>query len=139
MSYDLDATHFGPEVRDPRGLADTITTTATIANVAPVIASFAGASLLAGETYDAAGSFADPGTDSWTATADYGDGSGVAPLALADKTFALSHTYPSAGTFTVTVRVSDDDVTVSRTVTVTVLTPAQGGRQRDRTARRARG
>ena len=42
------------------------------------------------------------------------------------KTFALSHTYATAGTFTVTVRVSDDDVTSVRTQTVTVLTPAQG-------------
>jgi DNA/RNA endonuclease G (NUC1) len=112
-------------VRDVRGLADTVTTTATISNVAPVIASFAGATLLPGETYSASGSFADPGTDAWTATVDYGDGSGVSSLALAAKTFSLSHTYASAGTFTVTVRVSDDDVTASRTTTVTVLTPAQ--------------
>jgi len=112
-------------VRDPRGLADTVTTTATVSNVAPVIASFAGASLLPGETYSASGSFADPGTDAWTATVDYGDGSGVGSLALTGKTFSLSHAYMSAGTFTVTVRVSDDDVTSSRTAPVTVLTPAQ--------------
>jgi DNA/RNA endonuclease G (NUC1) len=112
-------------VRDIRGLADTVTTTAAIANVAPVIASFAGATLLPGETYAASGSFTDPGSDSWTATADYGDGSGVTPLALTGKTFALSHTYAAAGTFTVTVRVSDDDVTTSRSATVIVLSPSQ--------------
>ena len=112
-------------VRDVRGLADTVTTTATISNVAPVIASFAGASLLPGETYSAAGSFADPGNDPWTATVDYGDGSGVSSLALSGKTFSLSHTYTNAGTFTVTVRVNDDDVSASRTATVTVQTPAQ--------------
>ena len=111
--------------RDVRGLEDTVTTTASIANVAPVIASLAGATLLAGETYTATGSFTDPGSDPWTATVDYGDGSGVNSLALTGKTFALSHTYPAAGTFTVTVRVSDDDVTSSRTSTVTVLAPAQ--------------
>jgi DNA/RNA endonuclease G (NUC1) len=113
-------------VRDIRGLEDTVTTTAAIANVAPVIASFAGATLLPGETYAASGSFADPGSDPWTATVDYGDGSGVTSLALAGKTFALTHTYATAGSFTVTVRVSDDDVTSTRTATVTVLTPAQG-------------
>jgi PKD repeat protein len=112
-------------VRDVRGLADTMTTTATVSNVAPVIASFAGASLLPGETYSGSGSFADPGDDAWTATVDYGDGSGVTSLGLAAKTFSLSHTYASAGTFTVTVRVSDDDVTASRAATVTVLTAAQ--------------
>ena len=111
--------------RDPRGLADTVTTSATVSNVAPVIASFAGASLLPGETYFASGSFADPGTDAWTATVDYGDGSGVSALGLTAKTFSLSHTYAAAGTFTVTVRVSDDDVTASRTATITVLTAAQ--------------
>ncbi len=112
-------------VRDPTGLADTATTTATISNVAPAIASFAGATLLPGETYSVTGSFTDPGSDPWSATVDYGDGSGSSALSLAGKTFSLSHTYASAGTFTVTVRVSDDDVAASRTVVVTVLTPAQ--------------
>jgi len=112
-------------VRDPRGLADTAMTTATVSNVAPVIAAFAGASLLPGETYTASGSFTDPGDDPWTATVDYGDGSGVNPLLLSGKTFSLSHTYVSAGTFTVTVRVTDDDAAASRSATVTVVTPAQ--------------
>jgi len=112
-------------VRDPRGLADTAMTTATISNVSPVIAAFAGASLLPGETYTPSGSFTDPGDDPWTATVDYGDGSGVNVLSLLGKTFSLSHTYATAGTFTVTVRVSDDDATASRSGTVTVVTPAQ--------------
>jgi DNA/RNA endonuclease G (NUC1) len=112
-------------VRDARNLADTITTTATIANVAPAIAAFSGATLLPGETYVASGTFTDPGADTWIATVDYGDGSGVTALALVGKTFALTHTYASANTYTVTVRISDDDVTVARTATVTVLSPTQ--------------
>ena len=112
-------------VRDTRGLEDTVTTTATISNVAPVVAAVAAATLLVGETYVASGSFTDPGADTWSATVDFGDGSGVGPLSLDGKAFALSHTYGSAGTFTVTVRVSDDDATASRTSVVTVLTPAQ--------------
>ena len=79
-----------------------------------------------GETYTASGSFTDPGADTWTATVDYGDGSGTGALALSGKTFSLSHTYAAAGPFTVTVRVSDDDVTATRTAVVTVFTPAQG-------------
>jgi PKD repeat protein len=113
-------------VNSSSGLADTIFTTATVANVAPAIAAFAGATLLPGETYAATGSFTDPGTDAWTATVDYGDGSGLVPLALAGKTFALSHTFAGAGSFTITVRVRDDDVTSTRTATVTVLTPEEG-------------
>ena len=112
-------------VRDVHGVEATITAPATISNVAPVIAAFAGATLLPGETYSASGSFADPGADTWGATVDYGDGSGVNALALTGKTFSLSHTYASAGSYTVTVRVSDDDATSTRTATVTVATPAQ--------------
>jgi PKD repeat protein len=113
-------------VRDVRMLADTIFTTATISNVAPVIGVIPAATLLPGETYSANGSFTDPGADSWTATVDYGDGSGTSPLVLTAKTFTLSHVYASTGTFTVTVNVSDDDVTSTRTTTVTVVTQAEG-------------
>ena len=56
------------------------------------------------------GAFTDPGADTWTATVDYGDGSGAQPLPLnPDKTFNLSHFYADNGTFTVTVTVTDDD------------------------------
>jgi DNA/RNA endonuclease G (NUC1) len=113
-------------VTDTYGAADTATTTVTVMNAAPTVAAFAGGSLLQGETYAAAGSFADPGADSWTATVDYGDGSGAQPLALSGNGFALSHTYAAAGTFTVTVRVTDDDGAEGvRTATVTVQSPSQ--------------
>jgi hypothetical protein len=85
-------------------------TTASIANVAPTVSAIAGASLFQGDTYTASGSFSDPGlVDTWTATVDYGDGSGVQPLPLAGMTFNLSHTYTVAGTFTVSVAVRDKD------------------------------
>jgi DNA/RNA endonuclease G (NUC1) len=110
---------------DVRGLADTAFTTATVANVAPTISAFAGATLLPGETYLTSGTFSDPGADAWSATVSYGDGSGTQALALSGKAFSLSHTYTDAGSFTVTVRVADDDDTSTRTATVTVLTPTQ--------------
>lgn len=113
-------------VTDPYGAADTATTTVTVMNVAPQVAAFAGGTLLQGETYAAAGSFGDPGADGWTATVDYGDGSGAQPLALSGSSFSLSHAYTAAGTFTVTVRVTDDDGAEGvRTATVTVRSPAQ--------------
>lgn len=112
-------------VTDKYGLTDAQTTTATIANVPPVIAPFAGASLITGETYSTSGSFADPGTDTWTATVDYGDGSGTQPLSLAGKSFSLSHTYTAPGSFTVTVTVSDGIDVASASASVTVLTPSQ--------------
>ena len=111
---------------DNDGLADTLFTTAHVTNVAPVIAPIAGDTLIVGETYAKSGSFADPGADPWTATVNYGDGSGTSALALSGKTFSLSHMYAATGTFTVTVRVSDDDATSSRTATVLVWSPSEG-------------
>ncbi|HEX2092168.1 MAG TPA: DNA/RNA non-specific endonuclease [Longimicrobiaceae bacterium] len=114
-------------VTDPYGAESTATTSVMVVNVAPTVPAFAGATLLPGETYTASGSFADPGSDSWTATVNYGDGSGAQPLALAGKAFSLSHTYAAAGTYTVTVTVADDDGdSTARTATVTVQTPQQG-------------
>ena len=110
-------------VTDNDGFTDTITTTATVGNVAPVIAPIAGATgLLPGEAYSTAGSFADPGADTWSATVDYGDGSGAGPLALAGQTFALSHIYGASGTFTVTISINDGTATTVATTTVTVMT-----------------
>jgi hypothetical protein len=108
-------------VTDILGIADTTSTTATVANVAPSVTIANGASLLPGETYGSAGSFSDPGADTWSATVDYGDGSGAAALALSGNAFALSHQYNTAGTFTVTVAVSDDDGTGSAVQTVVVI------------------
>jgi hypothetical protein len=85
----------------------------------------AGATLLAGETYSANGSFTDPGADSWTGTVNYGDGSGSSALSLSNKSFSLSHTYATAGAFTISVNISDDDVVTTATSTVTVLTPGE--------------
>jgi DNA/RNA endonuclease G (NUC1) len=109
---------------DNRGMADTSFTSASVANVPPVIGTFAGATLLPGETYSASGSFADPGADPWSARVNYGEGAGEETLLLSGKTFSLSHTYMMAGDFTVTVRVSDDDVSSSRSQSVTVIGPS---------------
>jgi hypothetical protein len=95
-------------VTDNDGLTDTITTTATVGNVAPLVAGIVGATdLLPGETYAEAGTFSDPGADAWSGTVNFGDGGGAVPLAIAGQAFALSHTYHAPGAFTVTLAVSD--------------------------------
>ena len=112
-------------VSDIYGWADTTTKTVSIANVAPAIASFAGATIIRGETYGSSGTFTDPGADTWTATVNYGDGSGTQTLALSGKSFSLAHTYATAGTVTVTVTVQDDELgTASRTATVVIASAA---------------
>src|SRR5258708_11835025 len=99
-----------------------------MSRVAGVVRAIAGAKILEGATYAATGWFRGGGRDPWTATVDYGDGSGVQPLALTAKTFGLSHVYGGVGSgpFTVTVTVADDDSaagTAHASVTVKVNHP----------------
>jgi hypothetical protein len=57
-----------------------------------------------GGLFQQSGTFTDPTGDTWTATVDYGDGSGPQPLAVnPDGTFTLSHTYTADGDFIVLV------------------------------------
>jgi hypothetical protein len=110
-------------VRDDGNLSASDTLTVTATNVAPTVEAGPNATIAEGGTFVASGSFSDPGADTWTATVDYGDGSGVKPLTLnANKTFALSHVYGHEGSYGVTVVVRDDgNLTGSDTLTVTVI------------------
>ena len=67
------------------------------------------------------GSFVDPGADSWTATVDYGDGSGVQTLVLSGKTFSINHTYEEAGVYFIQIAVSDGASTGSIRIRVEVI------------------
>ena len=61
--------------------------------------------------FTATGNFTDPGTDSWTASVDFGDGT-VENLPLnPDKTFTLNHTYTytQRKAFQVEITINDDD------------------------------
>jgi hypothetical protein len=94
-----------------QGESAVVSSTFTVVNVAPIVdAGDASASMNEGGTLSRAGSFSDPGPDSWSATVDYGDGTGSMPLVLApNKAFSLSHQYTNDGVFTVTVTVSDGE------------------------------
>ena len=108
-------------VTDDDGGADSDPVTVTVHNVAPVVSAGADAEISEGGTFTQNGSFTDPGTDTWSATVDYGDGSGAQTLALSGKNFGLSHGYADNGSYTVTVTVTDDDGGAdSDQVTVTV-------------------
>lgn len=75
-----------------------------------------------------AGSFTDTDSANWTATVDYGDGSGVQSLSLLGQAFTLSHTYTAAGVYVVTVEVIDDLGSIGRdTLQITVADAPTAG------------
>ncbi len=90
-------------------LSDVAEATVTVVNAAPQVFAGDDASRNEGALFERAGSFTDPGADTWTATVDYGDGAGVQALDLVGKTFLLSHAYADNGSYTITVRVTDSD------------------------------
>lgn len=107
--------------------SDSGSTSIQVDNVAPTVSAGADETIDEGTAFVGVGSFSDPGTmDTWTATVDYGDGSGLQSLALnPDKSFSLDHFYGDNDTYTVSVTVTDDDGgTTTDTLSVTVLNVA---------------
>jgi len=94
-------------------------------NVPPTVDAGLDATINEGSTFSSTGSFTDPDADTWTATVDYGDGSGEQPLGLDGKSFSLNHVYADNGVYTVLVTVDDGQGGVGTdTATVTVLNVA---------------
>lgn len=127
----------GVRVTDAFGDSSTASTTVTVANVAPSVASLMqNGPQVENTAVTVGGSISDPGwLDTLTATVDWGDGGG--PQALAgsaenvrpDATlaFSVAHTYGDNGSYSVQVCASDDDgggpVCSSVPVTVTNVVP----------------
>jgi hypothetical protein len=102
-------------------MSPTRTTQSTVTNVPPNIYPGAAVGLPDGTPLTNTITLADPGTDSFTAYVNYGDGSPLATIpAGTNKWFTLDHTYASNGTYTVTMLVRDDDGG-ERMSTLTVL------------------
>ena len=108
-------------ITDTVGHLSTDTATVTVLNVNPFVTSGSDSIINEGSAYSDSGSFLDPGTDTWTATVDYGDGSGTHPLALSGKTFNLNRQYLDNGSYTVTIRVVDDDGGVGTDTTLVTV------------------
>jgi hypothetical protein len=83
----------------------------TVHNVPPTIVLPGDVTLGLNGLLVVAGHFTDPGVnDGWTATVDYGDGSGVQPLNLNPaQRFLLQHCYERPGTYRVTATITDND------------------------------
>lgn len=89
----------------------------------PIVNTIANATIIEGGTYTANGTFSDTDANatSWTATVDYGDGSGSQPLTLSGSSYSLDHVYQDNGVYTVTVSITDNQgATGTQTATATV-------------------
>jgi hypothetical protein len=114
------------EIRDKDGGVTSCTTTITVNNVAPVLNAGADRTTFVGSLLTQTCTITDPGDEAfWTVEVDY-DYDGVTFTAddtftTTTRTFNLTHTFATIGTYTVMVHASDDhamsadafDVTVS--------------------------
>ena len=101
-------------VTDSKGAASSpVTTTATIANAAPVVALPTNQAATAGSAYNLSATFTDAGVNDspWGYAIDWGDGSPATTGSATSQTPAItaSHTYAAGGTDTVRVTVTDKD------------------------------
>jgi hypothetical protein len=109
-------------VTDDAGASGSGSLRVTVTNVAPTVQLGGPVDLSFDPTLHRSGTFSDPGTtETYWATADYGDGSGGVALVLVGNSFVLDHTYSTAGAYTVTVNVTDSNgAGGSATLAVTV-------------------
>ncbi|MDB5351277.1 MAG: cya 2 [Planctomycetota bacterium] len=116
-------------VSDDDGASTQISTFIDVVNAPPTVSIAPTSATMAGDAWSIGGSFSDTGADTYSGQVDYGEGGGFSSLALGtNRTFNLSHTYATAGTFAVRVRVTDDDggigeATVSLSVTAKPVIP----------------
>jgi single-stranded DNA-binding protein len=103
----------------------------TVANVSPAVTAPANQNSNEGENHSfVLGSFTDPGADTWTVDVDWGDGTTHDNPAVgsAGNIPATQHEYDDNGTYTVTVKVTDDDGAYdSKTFQVSVANLAPTG------------
>jgi hypothetical protein len=121
------------QAKDDGGMTGTTSVTVTGANVAPSakiagIAQSAPLVLTTHESLSFTGSFSDAGAlDSHTVTWSFGDGSTSTTTFGPGGSAGLSatHSYGAAGTFTVTLTVTDDDGGVGQTTSTVAVQTAQ--------------
>jgi len=100
-------------IEDKLGESDTTTCEVTVLNAPPIV-DVSNKTVFKGESFTLTASFSDPGVlDKHTATVEWGDGtppnSGTVYEQDGSGTVTASHTYTAAGSYTLTVTVTDDD------------------------------
>jgi 1-phosphatidylinositol phosphodiesterase len=108
-------------VTDDDGNVATRSTTLLVTNLPPVVDAVPNFSIPEGSALTRSGNITDPGSDSFTGTVNYGDGTGTQALSIIGNSYQLNHTYAANDTYTITVNVTDDDgASASRTMKVLV-------------------
>lgn len=106
------------KVTDNDGLTATGSTIVTVNNVQPTVEAGPNQEVYAGDTVNFSGSFTDPGwLDTYTIEWSFGDGG------AASGTLTPTHIYYDAGTYTVTLTVTDDDGGVGKDTLLIVVKP----------------
>ncbi|TMC01640.1 MAG: hypothetical protein E6J35_10430, partial [Chloroflexi bacterium] len=114
-AYDLTV-----EVTDDAGATGSLVIHVVDTNVAPTVSLPATVNLAFSLTLDSSGTFTDPGSsETYSATVNYGDGSGTQVLPLVGGSFTLHHAYTTAGSYSADVNVTDSNGG-STTATMTV-------------------
>lgn len=118
-------------ITDAGGSSVTSTTTATIGRSSlQVNLGSTSATTTEGAVFSQAGSFTDTvAGHTYTATADYGDGSAKEQLVLDGMAFTLNHIYLNSGSYTISVLVTDDTQglgTATMAMTVSNVAPTIG-------------
>lgn len=107
------------KVRDSKGAETTQSFTVTVINANPTLSTITGGGGMIGASLSYSASATDPGGDNLTYEWNFGDG--TAKDTGINKT-NVTHTYTAAGTYTITLKVTDSDggsVTQTKFVTIT--------------------
>jgi Bacterial Ig domain/PKD domain len=119
------------KIKDKNDGVSEYTGSVTVNNVPPVVTGAGDQSSDEGENHSfTLGSFTDPGADTWTVDVDWGDGSPHSHPAVGSTGVipATQHKYDDNGSYTGTVKVTDDDGGYdSKTFSVTVANVAPSG------------
>lgn len=99
-------------ITDDYGASGSDSTQVTVTNVSPTVYLDGDTIIENSYTYTGAGSFDDPGSDTWTATVDYGDGTGAQQLPINGKNFSLSHDYAAYGLYRISITVTDNSASI---------------------------
>jgi hypothetical protein len=130
---DDGARSVGGKIRDKDGGVTEYTATVAVANVSPTLTSLTPSSylVLKGSSVSVTGTYTDPGTDdTFTCIVNWDEPTGTPENVVGGSASCSStHTYTAQGSYTVSMKVRDDDGGESNTLTViiTVYDPSAGG------------